>query len=178
MATWDKLSIAIEQVLLFSISFEQAVNLQAYLEIIMGVRKLLLNYVYYLCLLVAENYNVMSSFLVHLPRFSHWMHWMRNWKWKRLRLKMVCYLFQDEIFFAQSEWQSICIYLKRCGCRFHFRWVWTGFKREWRCRPCDEWVHIPLSCRAMKTKGMVFRYTWVYSNEDTMAHTRRPVVTS
>ena len=33
-------------------------------------------------------------------------------------------------------------------------------------------------CRAMKTKGMVFRYTWIYSNEDTMAHTRRPVVTS
>ena len=33
-------------------------------------------------------------------------------------------------------------------------------------------------CRAMKTKGMVFRYTWVYSKEDTMAHTRRPVVTS
>ena len=33
-------------------------------------------------------------------------------------------------------------------------------------------------CRAMKTKGMVFRYTWVYSKEDTMAHTRRAVVTS
>ena len=33
-------------------------------------------------------------------------------------------------------------------------------------------------CRAMKTKGMVFGYTWVYSKEDTMAHTRRPVVTS
>ena len=30
----------------------------------------------------------------------------------------------------------------------------------------------------MKTKGMVFRYTWVYSKEDTMAHTRRLVVTS
>ena len=26
--------------------------------------------------------------------------------------------------------------------------------------------------------GMVFRYTWVYSKEDTMAHTRRLVVTS
>ena len=33
-------------------------------------------------------------------------------------------------------------------------------------------------CRAMKTKGMVFRYTWVYSKEDTMAHTRRLMVTS
>ena len=33
-------------------------------------------------------------------------------------------------------------------------------------------------CRAMKTKGMVFRYTWVYSKEDTMAHTCRLVVTS
>ena len=33
-------------------------------------------------------------------------------------------------------------------------------------------------CRAMKTKGMVFRYTWVYSKEDTMAHTHRLVVTS
>ena len=33
-------------------------------------------------------------------------------------------------------------------------------------------------CRVMMTKGMVFRYTWVYSKEDTMAHTRRPVVTS
>ena len=33
-------------------------------------------------------------------------------------------------------------------------------------------------CRMMKTKGMVFRYTWVYSKEDTMAHTGRPVVTS
>ena len=33
-------------------------------------------------------------------------------------------------------------------------------------------------CHAMKTKGMVFRYTWVYSKEDTMAHTHRPVVTS
>ena len=34
------------------------------------------------------------------------------------------------------------------------------------------------NCRALKTKGMVFRYTWVYSKEDTMAHTRRLVVTS
>ena len=33
-------------------------------------------------------------------------------------------------------------------------------------------------CRAMKTKGMVFRYTCVYSKEDTMAHTRRLMVTS
>ena len=33
-------------------------------------------------------------------------------------------------------------------------------------------------CRMMKMKGMVFRYMWVYSKEDTMAHTRRPVVTS
>ena len=33
-------------------------------------------------------------------------------------------------------------------------------------------------CRAIKTKGMVFRYTWVYSKEDTMAHTRRAVVAS
>ena len=33
-------------------------------------------------------------------------------------------------------------------------------------------------CRAMMTKGMVFRYTWVYSKEDTMAHTCRLVVTS
>ena len=30
----------------------------------------------------------------------------------------------------------------------------------------------------MKTKGMVFRYMWVYSKEDTMAHTRGLVVTS
>ena len=29
-----------------------------------------------------------------------------------------------------------------------------------------------------KTKGMVFEYTWVYSKEDTMAHTRRLVVIS
>ena len=34
------------------------------------------------------------------------------------------------------------------------------------------------NCRAMMTKGMVFRYMWVYSKEDTMAHTHRPVVTS
>ena len=33
-------------------------------------------------------------------------------------------------------------------------------------------------CHVMKMKGMVFRYTWVYSKEDTMAHTRRPMVTS
>ena len=33
-------------------------------------------------------------------------------------------------------------------------------------------------CRAIKTEGMVFRYTWVYSKEDIMAHTYRPVVTS
>ena len=33
-------------------------------------------------------------------------------------------------------------------------------------------------CRAMKMKGMVFRYTWVYSKEDTMAHTRKAMVTS
>ena len=32
-------------------------------------------------------------------------------------------------------------------------------------------------CRAMK-QGMVFRYKWVYSKEDTMAHTHRLVVTS
>ena len=30
----------------------------------------------------------------------------------------------------------------------------------------------------MMIKCMVFRYMWVYSKEDTMAHTRRPVVTS
>ena len=34
------------------------------------------------------------------------------------------------------------------------------------------------SCHVIKTKGMVFRYTWVYSKEDTMAHTYRAVVTS
>ena len=28
------------------------------------------------------------------------------------------------------------------------------------------------------TKGMVFRYTWVYSKEDTMAHTLKAMVTS
>ena len=33
-------------------------------------------------------------------------------------------------------------------------------------------------CHAMMTKGMVFRYMWVYSKEDTMAHTRRLMVTS
>ena len=33
-------------------------------------------------------------------------------------------------------------------------------------------------CRAIQMKGMVFRYMWVYSKEDTMAHTYRPVVTS
>ena len=33
-------------------------------------------------------------------------------------------------------------------------------------------------CHAIKMQGMVFRYTWVYSKEDTMAHTHRPVVTS
>ena len=33
-------------------------------------------------------------------------------------------------------------------------------------------------CRVMKMKGMVFRYTWVYSKKDTMAHTCRLVVTS
>ena len=33
-------------------------------------------------------------------------------------------------------------------------------------------------CRMIMTKGMVFRYTWVYSKKDTMAHTRRLVVTS
>ena len=32
-------------------------------------------------------------------------------------------------------------------------------------------------CRVMR-QGMVFRYTWVYSKEGTMAHTRRLVVTS
>ena len=35
-----------------------------------------------------------------------------------------------------------------------------------------------VNCRAMRTKGMVFRYTWVYSKEDTMAHTCRLMVTS
>ena len=39
-------------------------------------------------------------------------------------------------------------------------------------------VRCKQTCRAIKTKGMVFRYTWVYSKEDTMAHTRRPMVTS
>ena len=36
----------------------------------------------------------------------------------------------------------------------------------------------PYWCRAMMTKGMVFRYTWVYSKEDTKAHTCRLMVTS
>ena len=34
------------------------------------------------------------------------------------------------------------------------------------------------NCRTIKTKGMVFRYMWVYSKEDTMAHTCRAMVTS
>ena len=38
--------------------------------------------------------------------------------------------------------------------------------------------HMHQDCRAIKTKGMVFRYMWVYSKEDTMAHTYRAVVTS
>ena len=33
-------------------------------------------------------------------------------------------------------------------------------------------------CHVIKTKGMVFRYMWVYSKEDTMALTYRAVVTS
>ena len=33
-------------------------------------------------------------------------------------------------------------------------------------------------CRVMKMKAIVFRYTWVYSKEDTMAHTHGPVVSS
>ena len=33
-------------------------------------------------------------------------------------------------------------------------------------------------CHVIKTKGMVFRNMWVYSKEDTMAHTYRLVVTS
>ena len=37
---------------------------------------------------------------------------------------------------------------------------------------------IESACRAMITKGVVFRYTWVYSKEDTMAHTCRLMVTS
>ena len=32
--------------------------------------------------------------------------------------------------------------------------------------------------KAIDAECMVFRYTWVYSKEDTMAHTHRPVVTS
>ena len=49
-----------------------------------------------------------------------------------------------------------------------------------KCKSND--VHSDLSdigyCHAIKTKGMVFRYTWVYSKEDTMAHTYRAMVTS
>ena len=33
------------------------------------------------------------------------------------------------------------------------------------------YVQVGVYCRAIKTKGMVFRYTWVYSKKDTMAHT-------
>ena len=40
------------------------------------------------------------------------------------------------------------------------------------------WKGVGTICRAIMTKGMVFRYTWVYSKEDTIAHTRRLVVTS
>ena len=38
-----------------------------------------------------------------------------------------------------------------------------------------------IDCRAIKIMNMVFEIhvdMWVYSKEDTMAHTRRPVVTS
>ena len=41
-----------------------------------------------------------------------------------------------------------------------------------------QFVFLCENCRAIKTKGMVFRYTWVYSKEDTMAHTYRSMVTS
>ena len=47
---------------------------------------------------------------------------------------------------------------------------------------CYLHVHSDLSdigyCHAIKMKGMVFRYMWVYSKEDTMAHIYRAVVTS
>ena len=35
-------------------------------------------------------------------------------------------------------------------------------------------------CRAINdnTVVLIFRYTWVYSKDDTMAHAHRPVVTS
>ena len=44
--------------------------------------------------------------------------------------------------------------------------------------PSMHWGNPPPVCRAINDKGMVFRYTWVYSKEDTMAHTRRPMVIS
>ena len=40
---------------------------------------------------------------------------------------------------------------------------------------------LPTCCRAINDKGMVFKEhvdTWVYSKDDTMAHTRRLVVIS
>ena len=46
------------------------------------------------------------------------------------------------------------------------------------CTSCSNHHGSHLFCRAIKTKGMVFRYIWVYSKEDTMAHTYRPMVTS
>ena len=154
MVTWDKLSIAIEQVLLFSISFEQAVNLQAYLEIIMGVCKPLLNYVRYLCPLIAEDHNVMSSFLVHLPRFSHRVK-------AKLKAKAIA-LENGWKWFAiiHSEWHSICIYLNRCDFRFHFRSVWTGLNVNKDAVHVDDWVHIPLSVILTSTFfNQVWRWT-------------------
>ena len=50
---------------------------------------------------------------------------------------------------------------------------------SYKCKKCSaDKCEMLQRCRAMMTKGMVFRYTWVYSKEDTMAHTLRLVVTS
>ena len=51
----------------------------------------------------------------------------------------------------------VCLLLK-----FH----WDNKYHRWAQTLCPD-------CRVIKMKGMVFRYTWVYSKEDTMAHTYR-----
>ena len=63
-------------------------------------------------------------------------------------------------------------------CYLHMYMSCTYYLRIYvLCAHYVQWCFICF-CHAMMTKGMVFRYTWVYSKEDTVAHTRRPVATS
>ena len=125
----------------------------------MGVHKLLLNYVYYLCPSVAEDHNVISSLFVHLPIFSHRVK-------AKLKVKAVALENGLQSIF-KTKWLSLSLndnqfvsIWKDVVVAFTFARYEQASNANEDAVHVDEWVHIPLSVILTSTFfNQVWRWT-------------------